>query len=63
MEKLSLTKQDATVFAPTGAEFNVAFTASTAGIKTLTGEVKYALMTTNQAYPQTEKISIKVDVK
>ena len=41
----------------------MAFTASSVGKKTLTGELKYAVCTANECIPKTEKIVINVDVK
>jgi len=63
VEKPKQTRADAVKFEGKRAEFVVAFTASSVGKKTLTGELKYAVCTANECIPKTEKIVINVDVK
>jgi len=63
LEKDTLKKEDAKEWKKEGAIIPVAFTASEAGKKEITGEAKFAVCTEKDCAPQTEKIKIALDVK
>jgi hypothetical protein len=63
MEKATQVRAEAVKFEEASAEFVVAFTASSVGKKTLTGELKYAVCKAADCIPQTAKVAINVDVK
>jgi hypothetical protein len=63
LEKAKLTAKDAVQLDKSAAVFDVAFTASEPGKKTITGEMKFAVCTENSCDPQTQAISFDVDVK
>jgi hypothetical protein len=63
LEKVKLTAKDAAKLDKTGAVFNVAFTATEAGKKTVTGEIKFAVCTDDECVPKTEAISFVVDAQ
>ncbi|WPB74134.1 hypothetical protein KYC5002_34520 [Archangium violaceum] len=61
--KSRLTAKDAKKFNKDGADFEISFTSSSAGVKTFTGEVKFAVATETNAVPVTEKLNFSVNVK
>lgn len=61
--KSKQTSADAVRFDAKGLEFGVAFTASTPGTKTLTGELRYATCTTTDCNPQVENLKVTVAVQ
>ena len=63
VEKTEQVRADATSVSATGIEFTVAFTASTAGVKTLTGEARYAVSSPSNTMPVSDKFSINVQVQ
>lgn len=54
---------DAKKFTKDGADFEIRFTSSSVGMKTFTGEIKFATATEDDTRPVTEKISFSVNVK
>jgi hypothetical protein len=64
IEKAKQSAKDAVKFGDTAAEFQVAFTPESAGKKSFTGELRFAVCEGEKAcVPKTEKISFTVDVK
>jgi hypothetical protein len=63
LDKDTIKKEDAKEWKKEGAKIEVGFTASEAGKKEIKGEAKFAVCTEKDCAPQTEKISINVDVK
>ncbi|MCC6554521.1 MAG: hypothetical protein IT372_16200 [Polyangiaceae bacterium] len=63
LEKEKLTAKDAAKLDEHGVKFEVAFTADSAGKKTITGELKSAVCTKTECKPFVEKIAIEVEVK
>jgi hypothetical protein len=63
LEKSKLSAKDASKLDKTGAVFNVAFTASEPGKKTVTGELRFAVCTDNECLPKTEAVSFVVDAQ
>lgn len=61
LDRNKLTLQDATLTEKV-LKFDVKLTASTAGKKTITGELKGAVCTENECLPFNENVSIEVDV-
>lgn len=62
VEKAKLAASDAKV-SKEAIEFQVAATSASAGKKTITGELKFAVCTDNECKPTTEKVSIEIDAK
>ncbi|HEY7956905.1 MAG: hypothetical protein ACHQ17_07365 [Polyangia bacterium] len=63
VKKLTFTAKDAAALSEAGAEFDVGYTASQAGKKTLTGELKFAVCSASSCDPKKEKLSFTVEVK
>lgn len=63
LEKAKLTAKDAAKLDKTGAVFDIAFTASEPGKKTVTGEVRFAVCTDDECVPKREAISFVVDAQ
>lgn len=63
VDKLKQTAKDAVKLEEAAAEFDVGFTATEGGKKTLTGELKFAVCSANSCDPKKEALSITVDVK
>ncbi|HZF50390.1 MAG TPA: hypothetical protein VE093_17150 [Polyangiaceae bacterium] len=63
LEKAKLTAKDAKQLDAKAAIFDVAFTASEPGKKTITGEIKFAVCTENSCDPKSQQIAIDVDVQ
>ena len=63
LDKDKLTKDDAKRFDKAGLDFEIGFTAASAGKKTLTGELRFAVCTDTDCQPQKESVTITVDVK
>jgi hypothetical protein len=63
VEKPKQSKAEAVRFEETGAEFEVAYTASDAGKKTFSGELKFAVCSANSCDPKRAPLSFTVDVK
>jgi len=63
LEKAKQAKSDAVKLDKDSAEFDVAFTASSAGKKSFTGEMKFAVCTADNCSPQTSPVAFTVDVK
>jgi hypothetical protein len=63
LEKLTLTKADATEWRREGAKVPVVFTATELGTKVITGEAKFAVSSNMDVAPQTVKLQITVNVK
>lgn len=63
LEKDRLTAKDAAKLDKTGAVFNIGFTASERGKKTVTGEIKFAVCTEDECVPKSEAISFVVDAQ
>lgn len=61
--KTTFTKADATKLTKDGADFEIRFTSSSAGVKTFTGELKFAVATDTNTLPVTEKVTFSVTVK
>jgi hypothetical protein len=63
LEKDTQSGKDAAKFAKESLEFEVGFTASGAGKKSFTGELRFAVCTDTECKPTTEKVAFDVDVK
>ena len=63
LDKDTQRKDDAKRFEKTALDFEVGFTASGAGKKSFTGELKFAVCTDTECKPTTEKVTFDVDVK
>jgi len=63
LDKEKQTKGDAKRFEKAGLDFEVGFTASGAGKKSFTGELKFAVCTDTDCKPSSEKVAFDVDVK
>jgi hypothetical protein len=63
VEKAKQTAKDAVALSETGADFDVAYTASEAGKKTFTGELRFAVCSANSCDPKKEALQFTVDVK
>jgi hypothetical protein len=64
VEKAKQTAKDAAKFDQNAAEFDIAFQADSAGKKSFTGELKFAVCEgENSCHPHVEKVSFDVDVK
>lgn len=63
LEKAKQSKSDAVKLDKGSAEFDVAFTAASAGKKTFTGEMKFAVCTDATCDNKVEQLSFTVDVK
>jgi hypothetical protein len=63
LEKETQAKDDAKRFEKAGLDFEVGFVAGSAGKKTFTGKLKFAVCTDTDCKPTTEQVSFDVDVK
>ena len=63
LEKAKLAKADAAKLDKASAQFDVAFTSASAGKKTFTGEMKFAVCTEETCENKVEQLSFVVDVK
>jgi len=61
--KSKMTKADAKKLTKDGADFEISFTPSSVGVKTFTGEAKFAVVDNADAKPITAKLSFSVAVK
>ena len=63
VEKPKQTAKDAAKWEEQGGEFDVAYTASEPGKKTIMGELKFAVCSTNTCDPKKSPISFEIDAK
>ncbi|MCK6587494.1 MAG: hypothetical protein HUU21_07400 [Polyangiaceae bacterium] len=63
LEKTKLTAKDAAQLDKSGVVFDVAYTATERGKKTITGEMKFATCTETSCDPQTLPLSFEIDAK
>lgn len=63
LEKAKLTKGDAAQLDKSALVFNVKLTATEAGKKTVTGELRFAVCKETECKPMTQSVSIQVDAK
>lgn len=63
LEKVKLTKGDAAQLDKSALVFNVKLTATEAGKKTVTGELRFAVCKETECVPTTQAVSIQVDAK
>lgn len=63
LDKEKITAKEAKRLDKDGLEMSVAFTAASAGKKSIAGELKFAVCKESECSPQTVKVSIDVDVK
>jgi hypothetical protein len=63
VDKTKQTAKDATKLTEQEAEFDVSYTAATAGKQTVAGELKFAVCSANSCDPKKEKLTFVVDVK
>ena len=61
--KSKMTKADAKKWTRDGADFEIVLTSSSVGVKTFTGELKFAVATDVNAQPVVEKLNFSVSVK
>jgi hypothetical protein len=63
VEKMKMTAKDAAKWEETEGVFDVAYTASETGKKTVTGEIKFAVCSANTCDPKKSNVSFDIDVK
>lgn len=63
LDKPKQTAKDAAKWEAEGGEFDVAYTASEPGKKTIMGEIKFAVCSTNTCDPKRSPIQFDIDVK
>jgi hypothetical protein len=63
LDKTKFIAKDATRWEEAGGEFEVAYTAAEAGKKVVTGEIKFAVCSTNTCDPKKSAVSFQIDVK
>jgi hypothetical protein len=63
VEKPKQTAKDAVKLTEEAAEFDVGYTASTAGSQTLLGDLKFAVCDKDSCQPKKEKLSVTVNVQ
>jgi len=63
VEKAVQSKTDAVKFDTTGADFNVRFTAATAGTKGFTGQLKFAVVQASNVVPKAAPFAFSVTVQ
>jgi hypothetical protein len=63
IERPKQTAKDAVKLEEAGVDFDVAYTASEAGAKLVTGELKFAVCNASSCDPKKEKLSFTIDVK
>jgi len=63
VDKMKQTAKDAAKWEEAEGEFDVAYTASEAGKKTVSGEIKFAVCSANTCDPKKSNVSFQIDVK
>jgi hypothetical protein len=63
VDKMKWTMKDATKWEEAGGEFDVPFTSTEAGKKTVTGELKFAVCSATTCDPKKSNVSFEIDVK
>ena len=63
VDKMKMTMKDAAKWEEAEGEFDVAYTASEPGKKTVTGEIKFAVCSANTCDPKKSNVSFEIDVK
>ena len=63
VDKMKQTAKDAAKWEEAEGEFDVAYTASEPGKKTVTGEIKFAVCSANTCDPKKSNVSFEIDVK
>jgi len=63
VDKMKMTAKDAAKWEEAEGEFDVAYTASQPGKKTVTGEIKFAVCSANTCDPKKSNVSFDIDVK
>src|SRR6516165_10458996 len=63
VDKMKQTAKDAAKWEEAEGEFDVAYTASEPGKKTVSGEIKFAVCSANTCDPKKSNVSFEIDVK
>lgn len=63
VDKMKQTMKDAAKWEESEGEFDVAYTASEPGKKTVSGEIRFAVCSANTCDPKKSNVSFEIDVK